>query len=73
MCPKLNPLLLSVKEMKTEVEKYFTTRLIGTAEVATILLSCQIAGGTRQVTFLDTKFVNRRRRRLKSIKDLSYL
>ena len=64
---------LSVKEMKTEVEKYFTTRLIGAAEVATTLLSYQIAGGTRQVTFLDTNFVNRRRRRLKTIKDISNL
>lgn len=64
---------LSVKEMKTEVEKYFTTRLIGAAEVATTLLSYQIAGGTRQVTFLDTNFVNRRRRRLKSINEINNL
>ena len=38
----------------SEVEKYFTTRLIGAPEVATTLLSFQIAGGTRRVVFLDT-------------------
>ena len=41
-----------VKESVSEVEKYFTTRLIGAPEVATTLLSFQIAGGT--VVFLDT-------------------
>lgn len=64
---------LSVKEIKTEVEKYFTTRLIGSAEVATTLLSYQIAGGTRQVTFLDTNFLSRRRRKLKSVDEISNL
>ena len=43
-----------VKESVSEVEKYFTTRLIGAPEVATTLLSFQIAGGTRRVVFLDT-------------------
>ena len=43
-----------VKESVSEVEKYFTTRLIGAPEVATTLLSFQIAGGTRKVVFLDT-------------------
>ena len=38
-----------VKESVSEVEKYFTTRLIGAPEVATTLLSFQIAGGTRRV------------------------
>ena len=45
-----------VKESVSEVEKYFTTRLIGAPEVATTLLSFQIAGGTRKVVFLDTNF-----------------
>ena len=43
-----------VKESVSEVEKYFTTRLIGAPEVATTLLSFQIAGGKRRVVFLDT-------------------
>ena len=43
-----------VKESVSEVEKYFTMRLIGAPEVATTLLSFQIAGGTRKVVFLDT-------------------
>ena len=38
-----------VKESVSEVEKYFTTRLIGAPEVATTLLSFQIAGGMRKV------------------------
>ena len=45
---------LSIKQNKTEVDKYFTTRLIEAPEVATTLLSVQIAGGTRQVSFLST-------------------
>ena len=47
---------LSVKQNKTEVDKYFTTRLIGAPEVATTSLSFQIAGGTRQVFFLGYQF-----------------
>ena len=43
-----------VKKSVSEVEKYFTTQLIGAPEVATTLLSFQIAGGTRRVVFLDT-------------------
>ena len=63
---------LSVKQNKTEVDKYFTTRLIGAPEVATTLLSFQIAGGTRQVSFLDTNFVEKRRK-LKSLEEISEL
>ena len=63
---------LSVKQNKTEVDKYFT-RLIGAPEVATTLLSFQIAGGTRQVSFLDTNFVEKRRRKLKSLEEISEL
>ena len=46
---------LSVKQNKTKVDKYFT-RLIGAPEKATTLLSFQIAGGTRQVSFLGYHF-----------------
>ena len=38
--------LILSSESVSEVEKYFTTRLIGAPEVATTLLSFQIAGGT---------------------------
>ena len=37
---------LSIKQNKTEVDKYFTTRLTGAPEVATTLLSFQIAGSS---------------------------
>ena len=63
---------MSVKQNKTEVDKYFITRLIGAPEVATTLLSFQIAGGTRQVSFLDTNFVEKRRK-LKSLEEISEL
>ena len=56
-----------MKESRAEVDKYFTTRLIG---VATTLLSYQIAGGTRQVVFLDANFVEKRRRKLKSLEEI---
>ena len=74
MFQKIEPTFtLSVKESRSEVDKYFTTRLIGAPEVATTLLSYQIAGGTRQVVFLDTKFVEKRRRKLKSLEEISNL
>ena len=63
---------LSVKQNKTKVDKYFTRRLIGAPEVATTLLSFQIAGGTRQVSFVDTNFVEKRRK-LKSLEEISEL
>ena len=68
---KIEPTFTSVKQNKTEVDKYFT-RLIGAPEVATTLLSFQIAGGTRQVSFLDTNFVEKRRK-LKSLEEISEL
>lgn len=62
---KIEP--LSVKETRSEV-KYFTTRLIGAPEapevpeVETALLSYQIVSGTRQITFLYTDFIEKRRK-----------
>ena len=65
-------LSLSVKKNRTEVDKYFTTRLIVAPEVATTMLSFQIAGSTRQVSFLDTNFVEKRRK-LKSLEEINEL
>ena len=63
--------LHSLKQNKTKVDKYFT-RLIRAPEVATTLPSFQIAGGTRRVSFLDTNFVEKRRK-LKGLEEISEL
>ncbi len=62
-----------VKEVLSEVEKYFSTRLIGAPEVATTLLSYQIAGGTRHVMFLDTNFPDKQSKVLKPLAHLQRL
>ena len=62
-----------VREDISEVEKYFNTRLIGAPEVATTLLSYQIAGGTRNVMFLDTNPPDKQRRVLKPVAHLHQL
>ena len=61
---------LSVKQNKTKVDKYFTTRLIGAPEVVTTLLSFQIAGSSRQVSFLETNSVEKRGK-LKSLGEIN--
>lgn len=62
-----------VKEEVSEVEKYFNTRLIGAPEVATTLLSFHVAGGTRNVIYLDTNFLDRQTKVLKPIAHLRQL
>ena len=47
---------LSVKQSKTEVDKYFTTRLIGASEVATTLLSISNCWGYQASFFLGYQF-----------------
>ena len=54
-----------VKESVSEVEKYFTTRLIGAPVVATTPLSFQIAGSTGRVVFLDTNLPGQLNKALK--------
>ena len=59
---------LSVNQSKSEVDKYFTTRLIAAPEVATTLLSYQIASSTCQIT-LDTDFDEKKT----SVQEIEYL